>query len=74
MSRNTAHGCGGAHAARVDEKFQVIDRDAGRGWVLPDEPTAVQFAGAWHGSTGDVVEVLRVAAREASWRAARLSV
>ncbi|MGI8715280.1 MAG: hypothetical protein ACR2NR_19285 [Solirubrobacteraceae bacterium] len=38
--------------------YNVIDCDAGRGWTLKDEQTAVRYAAARHAATGNVIEVI----------------
>ena len=42
----------------MEERFNVIDCDAGRGWTLRDEAAALRYAAARHAATGHVVEVV----------------
>ena len=49
-----------SYAYAMTDHFDVIDCEAGRGWSLIDETTAVRYAAAQHAATGHVIEVVRV--------------
>ncbi len=57
-----------AYASFMDERFDVVDCDAGKGWRLPDEATAIRYASGRPAATGNVVEVLRTTSEGSNQR------
>jgi hypothetical protein len=45
----------------MDEHFDVIDCDSGKGWRLHDEAAVIRYAAGRHAATGNIVEVVRTA-------------
>jgi hypothetical protein len=46
----------------AEERFDVIDCDAGKWWRLGNEQAAIRYAAGRHAATGNVVEIVRTTA------------